>query len=947
MDVAGVSERVDADSRVNLLERDLELGTVDALFERMRSGRGGRLLIEGPAGIGKSALLDAALERAREQGMTCLEAVGVEVASSVAFGVARAALGPMWVSTTDADGGGDQPDAVPATLQRTVQAVLDLAEESPVVVCIDDVQWADAASVRWLSLLAQRATGSRVIVALGVRTEDAERHPALDELLNARRAVVVRPAPLSVDAAGQLIETVLGAPADAALARACHAETGGNPYLLSALAHGLRQSGITSGEVSESAVREVGARVISRGVALRIEGLDPPARALVESLSVVGDVGGMSEVANVAGVMPADAADAASVLLRAGLLRSVQPPEVAHPLIGAAIRAQLPARRREELARAATVRLLAAGRVEDAAGHLFELPPRGDPETVATLLEAARLATARGAPDVAASLVQRALAEPPPPEREVEAWAALGSAQLASGHPDAVASLEQAVARTPSGAGRGALAELLALALAYEDSTGKAIGALDSVRADLGPEHGELREQLEAVALHYTCFRPEHRAEGERRLARWQGQRPKGELAYRLVLAEQARHSLLNASPAAETAVLAERALAGGVLLSRARAQHSVAVLNLAFAGRTAIARGHIQDGIAEARRRGDVMALAVHVVVHGEVRRIEGDMVAVELDTRTGFDLLPYGERGPRFMMRGLIEALVEQGQVEAASEAVRGADLAGEMPPSISAPGMLYARAMMRRATGSSAGALEDLLRAGEIAELMGLRDPISVPWRLAAAELMLELDDRRGAAALVGEHLELAQRVALRAAIGPAVRVRGLLEGGAAGLRSLAEAVELLDGSFAQLELARALVDLGLASRDGDPSAARAVLQRGATLAGRLGASVLAGRAETAMLAAGGRPRRVARRGVEALTAAERRAARLAAEGLTNREIAETLVLSEKTIESHMASCFRKLGIRSRTQLTAALGGDERAVGALAEHDELQGKSQGVSG
>jgi DNA-binding CsgD family transcriptional regulator len=307
-------------------------------------------------------------------------------------------------------------------------------------------------------------------------------------------------------------------------------------------------------------------------------------------------------------------------------------------------------------------------------------------------------------------------------------------------------------------------------------------------------------------------------------------------------------------------------------------------------------------------------------------VRRVEGEMLATEIDIRTGLELLPPGELGPRFMLRGLLESLVEQGRITEAEEELRRSQLTGELPEILPTPGLLCARAQVRIAAGSPALGLEDLLRAGEIAERLELRDPISVPWRLAAAETLLALGDADRARELVAEHLELARQKDLPEAIGAALRVRGLAAGDVA---VLAEAVELLNGGFTRLELARALVDYGAVMRKQDPSDARRMLDRGATLAEELGALALAARAGELSVAAGSRPRRAARRGPAALSAAERRTARLAAEGMTNREIAETLVVSEKTVESQLRAAFRKLGIRSRRELPASIGGADLPV------------------
>jgi DNA-binding CsgD family transcriptional regulator len=119
---------------------------------------------------------------------------------------------------------------------------------------------------------------------------------------------------------------------------------------------------------------------------------------------------------------------------------------------------------------------------------------------------------------------------------------------------------------------------------------------------------------------------------------------------------------------------------------------------------------------------------------------------------------------------------------------------------------------------------------------------------------------------------------------------------------------------------------LVDLGAATYERNRVDGRRLLERGATLAEELGTIVLAARAGELSVAAGSRPRRAARRGPAALSAAERRTARLAAEGMTNREIAQTLVLSEKTVESQLRAAFRKLGVSSRRELPVAVGGTE---------------------
>ena len=172
------------------------------------------------------------------------------------------------------------------------------------------------------------------------------------------------------------------------------------------------------------------------------------------------------------------------------------------------------------------------------------------------------------------------------------------------------------------------------------------------------------------------------------------------------------------------------------------------------------------------------------------------------------------------------------------------------------------------------------------------------------------------------LAEEELELAERWGTDIARGIALRGLGLVTGDA---DRLAEAVEVLDGSPARLELARARVDLGAALRRGGRRAeAREPLRLGMDLAHACGARPLAERARTELLATGARPRRLAIAGSDALTPSEQRVVTLAADGLTNRAIAQQLFVTTATVETHLRHAFRKLGVRSRAELPAVLSG-----------------------
>jgi len=201
----------------------------------------------------------------------------------------------------------------------------------------------------------------------------------------------------------------------------------------------------------------------------------------------------------------------------------------------------------------------------------------------------------------------------------------------------------------------------------------------------------------------------------------------------------------------------------------------------------------------------------------------------------------------------------------------------------------------------------------------EALGVHCPGVIAWRSHAALAHLALGQPAAARRLAEEELGLARRFAGPSAAGVALSVLGLAVGGAEGIECLREATAVLEASPARLELARALVNLGAAlRRSGQRVQAREHLHRGLEMATLAGASALASAAHEELLATGARPRRVFIHGTDALTASERRVARMAAQGLANPEIAQALFITRKTVENHLSSAYRKLGIASRTEL-----------------------------
>jgi DNA-binding CsgD family transcriptional regulator len=195
---------------------------------------------------------------------------------------------------------------------------------------------------------------------------------------------------------------------------------------------------------------------------------------------------------------------------------------------------------------------------------------------------------------------------------------------------------------------------------------------------------------------------------------------------------------------------------------------------------------------------------------------------------------------------------------------------------------------------------------------------------PWRSGAALALQQLDRRDEALPLAREELELSRVWGAPTAIGRSLRALGLIEGGRRGLDLLEESVAVLGASPAAFELLQSQVELGAALRRSNRRAdARELLRDCLDRAERSGAGLLARHARDELLATGARPRRLVVTGVESLTPSDRRIASLAAEGMTNREIAQSLFVTTKTVEMHLAHVFTKLEIRSRVELGTVLG------------------------
>jgi DNA-binding CsgD family transcriptional regulator len=233
------------------------------------------------------------------------------------------------------------------------------------------------------------------------------------------------------------------------------------------------------------------------------------------------------------------------------------------------------------------------------------------------------------------------------------------------------------------------------------------------------------------------------------------------------------------------------------------------------------------------------------------------------------------------------------------------------------------LEQRAHLKALDGRTSEALEDVLRVKECAEALGVSNPAATSWRSVASSLLGRLGRSTEARALAYENLELSRAFGAPRSLGDALRTTAEVGHRSGRIPLLEEAVDVLKPSGASLECAKATIDLGAAlTREGRQSEGLRSLRRGADLAFHCRAQPLVDRATRELRAAGARPRRLALMGSAALTPAERRVAELAAEGLINARIAQTLFVSEKTVEGHLTRVYHKLGTQSRADLREIL-------------------------
>jgi DNA-binding CsgD family transcriptional regulator len=929
--------RVSAD----LLERGDELAELDAQLALAGDGRGGLILITGPAGIGKTALCGAATASAERAGMRVLSARSGELETGFSFGVVRQLVEPLLASVTGAErrrlltgaaeralvaleGQGEDDAPAPfGVIHGLYWLVVNASMVAPVTIVVDDVQWTDRASLRWLLYVAERIESLPIALVLAFRpgeTSDPDLLARLEQLADRR---VLGPSPLTVSGARALLERIFDAPCSERFVEKSHAVTGGNPFLLAELAGALRADGSVPDDAAVEQLADVAPGAVARAMSMRLARLGPDAVEFARVVAVLGDITPLRQAAALAGVGVEAAAACADRLAAIGVLAPAVPLQFVHAITRTAIYDDMPAIERAVRHGAAARLLMSLGEdPEQVCAQLLRAEPAASAEVVDQLRAGARQALGRGAPDSAIAYLVRAVDECADRAQRSVVLRELGLAEKMLVDFRAGEHLREALELCDDPEMRAEIAAELADFLTVCGQWDAALAVVEPVPRRSAEGRRDLTN-VESVWTFLAAADTERADQFEQFLVE-------------LVDGVDSAQDLTPAAAALATNALALRcrqvelsrdllghAIAGG--LSRPTG-HDLPLVRLCTA---ALALGDpetleqlVEEILELHRAHGAIAGVNTALSYRTAARARRGELYGAEEDQRQALEFVQehWPRGGPIALTWLSVDVLIERPEAGDLVALVGMIELPPDVDRTVIAALLYETRGRLALADGNLAEARSALAQAASRFGAMRFMNPNFSAWRSALA---LVSEDREEALALAHAELDDARVLGAARTIGIALRTIGLLEGGEDGIGLLQEAVDVLADSPARLEHARSLVELGAALRRANRRVeAREPLRAGLDLAHRCGATRLAEHARTELRATGARPRRAQLSGADALTAAERRVAGMAADGMSNPEIAQALFVTINTVEGHLRHVYQKLSISSRGELPGVL-------------------------
>jgi DNA-binding CsgD family transcriptional regulator/DNA polymerase III delta prime subunit len=908
-----------------IVGRDKELQELSSFLEQ--SAYPGALLIEGDPGIGKTTLWRAGVDAARELSYIVLRASPAEKEATFSYSVVSDLLGDVLdgalpglpgpqrraleiaLLLRDSDG----PPPEQHTLGVALLGVLrTLASSRPVVLAVDDVQWLDRSSAAMLEFAVRRLRGEQVALLLARRQSSRLGSERLDLALPEERRFTVRVGPLSMGALHRLLGDRLGTTLARPALRRVHEASGGNPFYALELVRALESSGgwIRPGhplpvpETLEAILRE------------RIDALPESVRQVLTAAAAL-----RRPTESVLGDWPAlgQASEAGLIEITNDEVRFM------HPLLASTAYGSISAAERRRLHRRLAE---VVSDPEERARHLA-LGAEGPDGDVADALEgAAREAAARGAPAAAAELAELALRLTPTsesgrlPERRVDAaWY-----HVAAGELDTAASmLEQLEEFSPGGARADALPLLASAQQSFERCLELAESALVDARGDdarvakLECYIGELllMQGSSDLALEHAraALKAAERAGDPTILA----------TALSTVAWFETGAAVEPTPGLVERAVVLEDAAIGAGVYDTSSPSF-VLGMRLMFAGRLDEARTRMDMLLERAVSAGDEAAVIAALLHQAELEFRAGNWSLAAQKAAEGYERAEQIGRDQDMSALLYARALVDGhvGRVEEAREAAaRGIELSERCGDEVFRLQHLSVLGFLELSIGDPEAA-DRILRplAARLASL-GWREPSIYGELPNAIEALVELAELEEARRLLAGLRDRLSRIESPWGEASAGRCEGLVlaaEGDLAAASSVLERALAVHERLPQpFDLARTMLALGtVRRRTRKRAASRKTLERALAIFDELGATLWAEKARSELARIGGRRAYPA----DELTPSEQRIADLVAEGKTNKEVAAILVVADRTVESALTQIYRKLDVRSRTELARKL-------------------------
>jgi DNA-binding CsgD family transcriptional regulator len=905
-----------------LYGREPELAVLTSALDAVGRGRARLLSLEGAAGIGKSALLAEVRADARRRGWTVLTGRAAVLEAANDFGVLREILAglPALPDGRPASAllGGPRPEDVsPFDLFELVSAhLITVTAGAPVLITVDDLQWCDALSLRWLAYLAHRS--ANLPLALVLASSPGEMSAArflVDELITScERRTLHR---LHDTDLSQWIGDVLGARPDDAFVEGCLQATGGNGALLAELLPALAARSMPPVHGSPASIESVGRVAVSGRVLSWIKRGGPDALAVARAVAVLGDDGELRLVAELAGLDLDTAAKAVDQLIKLDILSDTSPLRYVHSLTRAVVNTGISAGfQTSQRLRAARLVRDHYAEPERAAVHIMAVDMSGERWALDTLRAAAGSALDSGRPQSAVRYLRRALAEPMPVSDRAELLARIGAIEVGAG----IAGVETTLIEALSMATEPSLRVRIGVDLAYVDATAgrplkPALDIVDEACATLPPEHAALVADAEFGVFMAYAASADSDEFFDRRIPRLRKLVAGDDRLTVLAGVVEAWSDTRRGRDRAESVRRVKAALEA---IDRQRARDVqlrwLAATTLIDADEYDLAGELCATGSSFAHRQGAAGDAAISVYLRGCLAHGRGDLKSARIQFGTALE--NHSVVGIYGAAR-LAQLLTDIGDLDGADRLVRDYSPAA---PTWAAAAFAYARASLCMARNQHKEALQGFLEAGRNLRALGIDNPAALAWRSRAARCHALLGETPAAAALAAEELHLARRWGGPRALSTALAAAGVVN---LNVETALEAVSVLDKVDADLHRAAALVDLGTVQLEtGAADQAQHHLQDGFALARVINARPISLKAARYIKRAGGRPDLGRISGVTALTAQERAAAERAATGATNRQIADEMVLTQRTVEQYLTSAYRKLGIHGRHELAGAL-------------------------